>query len=418
MMEEKRGMTPVLLSWIHDVLLFDGLYMVLAGFMDMEAQEARLYAVKGFLLIVPVIISWILIRKMKVLLLYVIAGAVTAFIMGAALDSVFTGILTGLIFIIRGYVKIKRAQLKKEMQDMPGEMAANMDMEAWQIPTILDKPHPAQWIMFGIIYITGIIAQKEYIWHWEFYLFVAEVFVCFAFCYIDRMWEFLKERRKIANMPVNMMKKVSRIIFGISAMVLVVFILPAILYEKDILSDIVGWLYAAQADGEIRPLDFESLAGGGFELFDGGEEEEKEPPAWLVFLGRAVAFLTIAAVVIALLRVIYKISRNSIRSFGEDGEDEVIFLKKGTEEERRYLGGRKKEKGAEMLSVNMRIRKKYKKTIRKSSKERPKGWETPEELETGAQLSDDENMKVFHVIYEKARYSESGCTKEEAKEVL
>ena len=128
-------------------------------------------------------------------------------------------------------------------RDMPGETAANMDMEAWQIPTILDKPHPWHWILFGAVYITGILAQTEYIWHWEFYLFVAEIFVCFAFCYIDRMWEFLKERRKIANMPVNMMKRVSRIIFGISALALVVFILPSVLYEKDILSDLVGMFY-------------------------------------------------------------------------------------------------------------------------------------------------------------------------------
>ena len=41
----------------------------------------------------------------------------------------------------------------------------------------------------------------------------------------------------------------------------------------------------------------------------------------------------VAAVIIVLLRIIYKISRNSIRSFGEDGEDEVIFLKKSEEED-------------------------------------------------------------------------------------
>lgn len=417
MMEEKRGLLPVILSWIHDVLLFDGLYMVLAGFIGMEIREAQFYAVKGFFLIIPVIISWILIRKLKVLLAYVISGAAVTFIMGAVFNSVLTGVLTALIFIIRGYVKIKKAQLKKEMQDMPGETAANMDMEAWQIPTILDKPHPWHWILFGAVYITGILAQTEYIWHWEFYLFVAEIFVCFAFCYIDRMWEFLKERRKIANMPVNMMKRVSRIIFGISALALVVFILPSVLYEKDILSDLVGMFYNAQANGEIGPMEFENLGGGGFEPFYAGELEEKEPPVWLVFLGRAVAFLVVAAVIVVLLRIIYKISRNSIRSFGEDGEDEVIFLKKSEEEERRRLGGRKKEKGSEMLSVNMRIRRKYKKIIRKSSKERPKGWETPYELETGAQLQEDESMKVLHKVYEKARYSKDGCTKEEAREV-
>ena len=58
MMEEKRGLLPVILSWIHDVLLFDGLYMVLAGFIGMEISEAQFYAIKGFFLIIPVIISW------------------------------------------------------------------------------------------------------------------------------------------------------------------------------------------------------------------------------------------------------------------------------------------------------------------------------------------------------------------------
>ena len=47
-----------------------------------------------------------------------------------------------------------------------------------------------------------------------------------------------------------------------------------------------------------------------------------------------------------------------------------------------------------------RVRRKYRRLIRRNLKEKPRGSETPEELEKMARLSDEE----LHGAYEKARY--------------
>lgn len=73
-----------------------------------------------------------------------------------------------------------------------------------------------------------------------------------------------------------------------------------------------------------------------------------------------------------------------------------------------------REKKEGYLSPNMRIRRKYKKTIKKAGKYQPTGAETPAELEERNELSGD-GMRRLHDGYEKARYSREGCTKEEAE---
>ena len=62
----------------------------------------------------------------------------------------------------------------------------------------------------------------------------------------------------------------------------------------------------------------------------------------------------------------------------------------------------------------MRIRRKYKKTIKKAENYKPTGAVTPAELYDINELSGD-GMRRLHDGYEKARYSREGCTKEEAE---
>ena len=65
----------------------------------------------------------------------------------------------------------------------------------------------------------------------------------------------------------------------------------------------------------------------------------------------------------------------------------------------------------------MRIRKYYKKYLRKGLKQRPAGSETPHELEALAGFSKNESRSLLHNCYEKARYSKEGCSASEADEL-
>ncbi len=55
-------------------------------------------------------------------------------------------------------------------------------------------------------------------------------------------------------------------------------------------------------------------------------------------------------------------------------------------------------------SAAERIKRRYRKTIRKHRKDRPAPYESPTEIEAGAGLKDDEQMRQLHKAYEEVRY--------------
>ncbi|MGN0439612.1 MAG: hypothetical protein ACI4HH_02415, partial [Hominenteromicrobium mulieris] len=55
------------------------------------------------------------------------------------------------------------------------------------------------------------------------------------------------------------------------------------------------------------------------------------------------------------------------------------------------------------------VRRKYRKTLLHAAKEPPARWMSPAEAEAHAKLQND----ALHIVYEKARYSEKGCTKDD-----
>ena len=52
-----------------------------------------------------------------------------------------------------------------------------------------------------------------------------------------------------------------------------------------------------------------------------------------------------------------------------------------------------------------RIRRKYRRTIRRARQEAPMQFETPAEIERGADLSSLPDPEAFHTEYERARYA-------------
>ena len=141
-------------------------------------------------------------------------------------------------------------------------------------------------------------------------------------------------------------------------------------------------------------------------------EKAVEPPVWLQHFFTLLFYLLSLIVCGALLVMIYRACKKAGEFFAAESEDEIRFLEKSFSDRNLSLK-KKKSASASDLSINLRIRKYYKKTLRKALKSSPKGTETPSELETAAGLSADESRRILHAGYEKARYSECGCTEEE-----
>ncbi len=447
------------LSWLHILAICAGLYLLTTLAYDMEMSGELLpYELKSpaellaesLWLIVPLALGWILIRATRSLVVYLLCSCVVCALLAGLTHSVLTVSLSAFLLAARCYTRLKKGKLKRMLAEMPGEAGGQLAPELWEIPTFLDRPVPTHWGVFAFYYLIFLVAGKSDLLIYVFYLLLADVFVCFLFGYQDNMQRFIRENKRIANLPVHSIQKVGRILLLVSVILLGLIVLPSALYGREPLTNLRAHIKPV----ELTPsTDMEELMQGGLSDPDFGlpEEAPTDPPAWLVALGNVLFYLGAVAVGIALLIVIYRVCRNALSYFAQDEADEILFL--GTEESSgtRTKERRVREKKERRSSPNRRIRRQYKKTIlramgkrsdteRSSSSESqtsagqertsgriaadrttltgkkiPAGWETPTELETKAQLIRDPSTDKLHTLYEKARYSREGCTKEEAE---
>ena len=145
----------------------------------------------------------------------------------------------------------------------------------------------------------------------------------------------------------------------------------------------------------------------------------KETPAWLKAASKAVSALILLWVAYLILRMMISAVQRAMKSFVEDGEDEIIFLGKEADEGGKRGGLMDRRKKERFFSAGRRIRRMYKKALRRRIKEDIRGSETPSELEDKAGLHSDKSpYDTVHELYEKARYGKEECTKEELKQCM
>lgn len=449
-----------ILSWLHILLLCAGLYLLTILAYDMEIPgELSAGAVKApapaelliqaLWLLIPLALGWVFLRAIRSLVVYLLCSCAVCALLAGLTRSALTVTLAAILFALRCYARLKKGKIKRMLAEMPGEAGGQLSAELWEIPTFLDRPAPAHWGVFAFYYLIFLVAGRNDLLRDIFFLLLADVFVCFLFGYLDSMQSFIRENKRIANLPVHSIQKVGRILLLVSAILLGLIVLPSALYGREPLSD----LRARIKPVELTPsTDMEELMQGGLSDPDFGMPGEvpSDPPAWLVALGNLLFYLGAVVVAILLLVAVYRVCRNALSYFAEDEEDEILFLgaeeSSGTHAERRRAHAKKERRN----SPNQRIRRYYKKTILRAMKEHsdmrkpvsepkasteqehtdrwisddqvilkdqktPAGWETPSELEAKAELARDEFTDKLHALYEKARYSREGCTKEESQ---
>jgi len=109
--------------------------------------------------------------------------------------------------------------------------------------------------------------------------------------------------------------------------------------------------------------------------------------------------------------LLYLVIRNFRGTF-VDQRDVVQFLGRDTEDEEEPLP-QERVRGPAVWdrSPNAQVRRKYRRAVLRSAKEAPPQWASPQEIETRAGLED----RQLHRLYEKARYSQEGCTSQESR---
>ena len=446
--------TPVFLTitgWLHTLFLFSCLFPLVTVPIGLSDKDAAGFTASCVLLLLPVIVSWYTALKLSSLALYLLCSVVATLLFGAAgrivgnvsgagiWGGIFYLALSLIIFLIRAGTRIQKGRLKKEFQEMPLSAIAQMSEDDLVVTCPLDVPHPTHWLFFAACYLAGALLKISLCWHMAFYLCLGDIFLYVLYHFSDSFYRFLQEHSRSANLPVRTMTRIVRIIFSIAVVVLFLFALPSIFYGNEPLSTWTPKEHTP-APVAIEPpapvaettVTEESMLAA----FDTGEPWT--PPRWLTFLANAFLYLICIGIGLGILWYIYSACRRAGDFFASGTEDEIAFIEKVFSDESISLRKKRGQMAGEG-SENVKIRRLYKKTIRRVSAKRPRTataegrtalqpasaarrmqpdrTHTPAELEESAGLMPGEARELLHRYYEKARYGEEGCTAQEAAEV-
>jgi len=137
-----------------------------------------------------------------------------------------------------------------------------------------------------------------------------------------------------------------------------------------------------------------------------------EPNPVLVLIMKILEYILLIALAGGLIfGVIYGCIRIS-RGFKTSFVDRRDLVENLPEDERTTVRERAQKRdrpGFLDRSPTAAVRRKYRKTLLHAAKEPPARWMSPAEAEVHAKLQND----ALHIVYEKARYSEKGCTKDD-----
>ena len=437
-MDKKEKLFMAALGWLHDGLLFGCLFLIPAA-VPGQGRTAGILTGSGLLLGLMSAVSWLCVRKLRSGVLY---GAAAALLSGAAaLLAFFLGRSYGIVwqtalpaavllfslmlFGMRATDKIRKNRAARELREMPGVIP---DGQKGGLAEILDEPAPPHLLLFGAVYLWAVTQDASEVWNRVFILLLADLFVCLIWGYLDRMENFIQTHRHVARLPVRAMKRTGLGILGFLAVCLALLVLPAALYGKEPLADIElpKSEFTIQMETEEMempvgndPISMQELLGEG--------AESKEMPRWLENTLTVLAFGICAAAAVLVLRLLYRTCKDALRSFGEEGREEITFLGEEPEKEESFWE-RRSRKRQEQKSPDGQIRRLYRQEIRRGLRKRGEkgkilsGAETPRQAEEKAGLSgnagqEEAYLEQLHEGYERARY-QGGCAKEEAQKLL
>ena len=208
--------------------------------------------------------------------------------------------------------------------------------------------------------------------------------LCAAYRGIQRLDHYLELNRGMAGLPARRIARTTGLALAGMLVLAAGLLLPALTLE----------------DSYLRIDPAEAL-----------QQEFGEPPK----MNPVVQFI-LGAVLCVIgggfgVYLLYLVIRNFRGTF-VDQRDVVQFLGRDTEDEEEPLP-QERVRGPAVWdrSPNAQVRRKYRRAVLRSAKEAPPQWASPQEIETRAGLEDSQ----LHRLYEKARYSQEGCTSQESR---
>ena len=383
-----RNVLYVVLGWLHATLLCAPLYALVLNFVSEGMTETviRQNVLRGFLLIVPIALSWFAIRYLRRIFLYLLASAGIVVLTGFLFDSVLMAAVALFICFMRLYGRLH------------GEKHSLFDHAGY-----------AGLAVFAVPFLCSVFTDRaDLIFQPISLIFAAVYFVlCLTQRGIRRIDDYVEVNAAMQNMPARRIIRITSAILAAAAIFCAAVLLPPLL------SSDIGYRYTPRETTHAAytpPEQTETSSGGDMPLDE--MIPAAEPSPVLVLVMKILEYIVLIALAGGVIfGVIYGCIHIS-RGFKTSFVDRRDLIENLPEDERTTVRERARKKdrpGFLDRSPNAVIRRKYRKTVLHAAKEPPAVWMTPAEAEAHAKLQNGN----LHTVYEKARYSADGCTKDD-----
>ncbi len=407
-----RRKVKIVTGWLHVTLILALLPPVIyAVGAEQNMETGRTLYFKCLLIALPVVVTGIAIEKCRGLFSYLLVCALTfaaTWALGwAAAGSLHrNGDAFGYLLILLAetlFVAVRRlvARLHEKREE-----EARKKNEPTEAPysDILKEPSFMMLLYFGVIYVMALYMNSPEVCNEAFFSAPVYGAAALLYRYVSETETYLSLNKRTCNLPAKRIYGIGNGVLAIFLLLLMAAVLPSFLA-------ISGREYRDLRNG-FENWNLEYNVGAGTQNMPGGAEmlpdwvremgEPKPTPVWAAVLFYAIGAAVLLLLTAALVKMILDMFREFRGTRDENGD--IVEELKDTDEEYLNVAEAPKRGGGRRLSERERIRRQYRKFIRKHRKERPAAYESPAEIEAKAGIAQSGEGKEMHVRYEYARY--------------
>ncbi len=400
-------------GWIHAALIIaiiaPLIYSMGAEPADMIGQY--LYA-KCLIIVLPIAASDFAAEKCKGFLSYFIVSVVifaaTGIICRCISLSLHTSMLAWayVIIILCGtlFVIIDRfVERISKYKDAKLALGENPDWRPYR--SIFREPAFIYLSYFVVIYLVAMNINSPSVCNAALFSVIVYSLVTILYQYVCETDNYLSLNKRTCNLPS---KRIYGIGGGMLAIFLVLFLL-ALLPSLFTISnrnyrDLRNWFTDMETNFLDREEDFHLEENTEDPMADLMAEygEPKPTPQWLIYLSYTVQVIVFVLLAVLLLKKVF----DAFHAFREAIDENGDIVEELHDSKEAPLSIKKSAPMSRRLSERERIRKQYRKTIRRHRKERPAIYESPSEIEVRAGIAGDKDCIRLHNDYELARYGQ------------
>lgn len=401
-----RNKLSEFLAALHGCLLV--LLIFLPMIIVIFPQQKELWY-RGFLVLLPAAASSWGIRRIKRLTVYLGLGicisAALYFTASSFAEQIYLPLASALIFLCR----------------IPARLHRNRDF--------LDSPSVLSLIAFAVIYIAGMFLHETSFCEISYRLAFCDVVILILYTNLTGLTQFLEQNRDMANLPGKQIIRTNQVMltFFLAAALIGMLLLPAtgLANAFSLLGDGLLWLIrkllslipasTGEAVVETTEAAAEAMSNEVLAI------PESNTPAWLTalynFIAYALGTVLLIAVIIGVIFAIIQVFKRFYQPIQENSDKQEFIHEEKADIMARTPGGQKEPSLRFRFQPDAAIRKIYKKAIKRGLRSETQNpiqqSDTPAQLEKKASLASEEPEQLLHHLYEKARYSDQECTREE-----